>query len=61
MCFYLLRYYGEYQVTSVTIQNKNYLEIITYKYHNLTPEMLRCAVHKLTNWHIRQLSNTKGA
>ena len=31
MCIYLLRYYGEYQVTPVTIQNKNHLEIITDK------------------------------
>ena len=31
MCFYLLRYYGEYQITPVTIQNKTHLEIISDK------------------------------
>ena len=31
MGIYLLRYYGEYQVTPVTIQNKNHKEIITGK------------------------------
>ena len=57
-------YYGEYHVTPVTIQNKNHLEIISYNIVQIiqfSTEMHRCAVHKLTNWHIRLKSNTKGA
>ena len=76
MCIYLVRYYGEYQVTPVTLQNKNDLEKIQIKHTNKIGNLVKnyqcytfntiyheeciAELYKLTNWHIRLESNIKG-